>query len=158
MRFCVFPPCCPELTLFWPCHLNGMNDHSKGNKLTWFHLGSVLAPFFLQYFHGPFCSCSATSISSNQLSNFGANNFVGWLRIWMVMLSVATLSPRGFLSLGDNLFIISTADSAGFSTSASRNVECALRIPMSNGLEKMVTNYSFTKSYQRFITSFISYR
>ena len=76
----------------------------------------------------------------------------------MVILTVGTLPLRGVLSLGDNSFMISTADSAGVSSSASRSVEYTPGTSMSvNCLEKMVTNYSFTKSYQRFITSFISY-
>ena len=77
----------------------------------------------------------------------------------MVILNVATLSLRGVLSLGDNSFIILTADSTGFSSSASRSVEYTPRTLMSvNGLEKKVTNYSFTKSYKRFIASFITYK
>ena len=77
----------------------------------------------------------------------------------MVMLSVATLSPRGVLSFEYNSIIILTADSAGFSSSASRSVEYTPRTLMSvNGLEKKVTNYSFTKSYKRFIASFITYK
>ena len=77
----------------------------------------------------------------------------------MVILNVATLSLRGVLSLGDNSFIILTADSTGFSSSASRSVEYTPRTLMSvNGLEKKVTNYSFTKSYNRFIASFMSYK